>query len=189
MIPSNLLLQAYQSGVFPMAIGNGEIGWFSPEPRAVIPLDDFHVPHGLRRRLRKGEFEIRINHAFENVMQACAERRETWINGEILESYCNLHRMGFAHSVEAWSGGELSGGLYGVAIGSAFFGESMFHRATDASKVALHALVERLRTRGFMLLEVQWMTSHLRQFGAVEMSRHAYLKLLRQCMARRCVFA
>lgn len=154
MIDPDLLLEAYRLGVFPMALEGGEIGWFSPDPRTVLPLDAFHVPHGLRREQKRASFEIRIDTAFERVMRACAERDETWINQEIVESYVRLHQLGHAHSVEAWAApGELVGGLYGVAIGGAFFGESMFHRATGASKIALWALVERLRAREFTLLD------------------------------------
>ncbi len=171
-----------------MAMEDGEIGWFSPDPRAIIPLDRFHVPHGLKRALRKAEFEIRIDHAFEKVMRACAAREQTWINDEILESYCALHRGGVAHSVEAWREGELVGGLYGVALGGAFFGESMFHTATDASKIALHALVERMQTRGYSLLDTQWMTPHLKTFGAIEISRPAYLRRLAASLKIECAF-
>src|SRR5450432_305824 len=166
MIDSELLLQAYRLGVFPMALPNDEIGWFSPDPRTILPLENFHVPHGLRRERRKQQFEIRINSSFAEVMRACAGREDTWINDEISASYLHLHELGFAHSVEAWSPNELAGGLYGVAIGGAFFGESMFHRATGASKVALWALVEHLRGRSFTLLDTQWLTPHLAQFGA-----------------------
>jgi leucyl/phenylalanyl-tRNA--protein transferase len=178
MIPPDLLLHAYRSAVFPMAMDDGEIRWFSPDPRAIIPLDDFHVPHGLKRTLRRGDFEIRIDHGFEDVMRACSERDETWINDEIVESYVQLHRLGHAHSVEAWREGRLAGGLYGVCQGGAFFGESMFHRETDASKVALYSLVERLRARGFKLLDTQWLTPHLRTFGAFEIPRAVYRQLL-----------
>jgi leucyl/phenylalanyl-tRNA--protein transferase len=188
MIPSDLLLEAYGRGLFPMAMEDDEIGWFSPDPRAIIPLDDFHVPHGLNRALHKREFEIRVNHSFETVMRACAARDETWINGEIFESYCDLHRLGYAHSVEAWKNGELAGGLYGVALGGAFFGESMFHVVTEASKVALHALVERMRERKFTLLDVQWLTPHLLQFGAMEIARSQYLKQLKSSVSLRCQF-
>lgn len=178
MISSELLLHAYRSSVFPMAMENGELGWFSPDPRAIIPLDDFHVPHGLKRALKKNRFEIRLNQAFERVIRACGGRRETWISDDIIESYCNLHRLGHAHSLETWLDGELAGGLYGVAIGGAFFGESMFHAVTDASKVALHALVERLRRNRFTLLDTQWLTPHLRSFGAIEIPRGVYRQLL-----------
>jgi leucyl/phenylalanyl-tRNA--protein transferase len=178
VISADLLLHAYRSGVFPMADDEGEIVWFSPDPRGIVRLDAFHVPHGLRRTLKKKLFEIRVNTMFEEVMQRCAEREETWINAEIIASYVNLHRLGHAHSVEAWRDGQLGGGLYGVTIGGAFFGESMFHVMTDASKVALHALVERLRARGFTLLDTQWTTPHLEQFGAEEIPRDRYRKML-----------
>lgn len=171
-----------------MAMDDGQIGWFSPDPRAIIPIEDFHVPHGLKRTLKKGRFEIRLNTAFEAVMQACARRKETWINGEILESYVAMHRRGIAHSVEAWCEGRLAGGLYGLAIGGAFFGESMFHEVTDASKVALHALVMRLRERGFSLLDTQWLTGHLTTFGAVEIPRAEYLRRLAACVQAPCTF-
>src|ERR1700704_4551158 len=153
IIPASLLLEGYCTGIFPMAMESGEIGWFSPDPRGIIPIDGFHVPHGLLRTVKKKRYEVRINSAFESVMRACADRSETWISEEIIASYINLHRLGFAHSVETWFNEELVGGLYGVSIAGAFFGESMFHTMTDASKVALFALVERLRDRGFRLLD------------------------------------
>ena len=178
MIDSDLLLEAYRLGVFPMAMDNGEIRWFSPEPRTILPLDAFHVPHGLKRERRVRAIEIRINTSFEAVIRACAERADTWINDEIVESYARLHELGHAHSVEAWEANELVGGLYGVAIGGAFFGESMFHRTTGASKIALWALVDHLRERRFALLDTQWLTPHLKQFGAREIPRQLYLHLL-----------
>jgi len=190
MIPADLLLHAYRSGAFPMAGPSKEIAWFSPDPRALIPLDErFHIPHGLERTLKKQRFEIRINTAFEDVMRGCAEREETWINDEILASYINLYRLGHAHSVEAWREGRLAGGLYGVAVGGAFFGESMFHRETDASKVALVGLVTRLRERGFTLLDTQWSTPHLRTFGTLEIPRAKYVRLLRSALELECGFA
>ena len=190
MIPADLLLHAYRSGAFPMATPSGKIAWFSPDPRAIIPLDDrFHIPHGLQRRLKKNVFEIRINTAFEDVMRGCAAREETWINVEVFESYVNLHRLGHAHSVEAWCDGKLAGGLYGVAVGGAFFGESMFHKETDASKVALVALVTRMRERGFQLLDTQWATPHLRTFGTAEVSRETYVRLLQPALGADCRFA
>ncbi|HEY4283351.1 MAG TPA: leucyl/phenylalanyl-tRNA--protein transferase [Chthoniobacterales bacterium] len=182
MIPSELLLQSYRLGVFPMAMRDGSIEWFSPEPRAILPLDQFHVPHTLRRVTAKKVFEIKIDHSFADVIRACAERSDTWINPEIIGSYERLHELGYGHSVESWHGGELVGGLYGVAIGGAFFGESMFHRKTDASKVALLALVERLQTQKFALLDTQWVTPHLAQFGAVEVPRDQYVKLLKMAV-------
>jgi leucyl/phenylalanyl-tRNA--protein transferase len=178
MIDPELLLQGYRLGVFPMAMEDDSIGWFSPDPRAIIPLQDFHVPHALGRVLRKGAFETKIDNSFAEVIRACAKRQDTWINREIIESYERLHELGHAHSVEAWSEGKLAGGLYGVAIGGAFFGESMFHRTRDASKIALVALVEHLRAKKFALLDTQWLTPHLQQFGAIEISREHYLKLL-----------
>jgi leucyl/phenylalanyl-tRNA--protein transferase len=189
MIPAELLLHAYRHAVFPMAMENGEIAWFSPDPRAIIPLDAFHVPHGLKRTLKRHPFEIRIDTAFEAVMQACAQREETWINDVIMASYVNLHREGHAHSVEAWLDGKLAGGLYGVSLGGAFFGESMFHGVTDASKVALHALVERLRQRNFSLLDTQWLTPHLATFGAVEIPRLEYLRQLGKAVDKACLFS
>jgi len=185
MLDLDLLLGAYATGWFPMAVAPGEIRWYSPDPRGVIPLDTFHVPKRLARIARAGRFEIRIDSDFPAVIRACAEGRApegTWIDGEILDSYCALHRAGYAHSVEAWQNGALAGGLYGVALGGAFFGESMFHRVADASKVALVALVERLRQRGFVLLDTQWVTDHLSQFGAAEIPRRRYLRLLNQAI-------
>jgi len=194
MIPSELLLSAYASGWFPMAVDGGEIRWFSPDPRGIIPLDTFHTPRRLARVVRKGGFRIEIDRAFESVMRACAEAERdpgdpgSWISDEIVRSYCALHERGVAHSVEAWKGDRLVGGLYGVSLGGAFFGESMFHRETDASKVTLVALVERLRSRGYLLLDTQWVTEHLEQFGAIEISRSRYLHLLDASLRRDCTF-
>jgi leucyl/phenylalanyl-tRNA--protein transferase len=199
MLEPDLLLAAYRHCIFPMAIDSGkkvgsgkrgDIGWFSPDPRAVIPLDErFHVSHGLRRVLKRGGFEITFDMDFEAVIRACAKRKEgTWISTEIIESYCELHRLGHAHSVETLINGKLAGGLYGVHIGGAFFGESMFHRATDASKVALVALVERLRARKFVLLDTQWLTPHLKQFGTYEIPRHEYLRQLERALKLDCKF-
>lgn len=176
MIEPELLLQGYRLGVFPMAMEDGAIEWFSPDPRAILPLGDFHVPHALRRLLRKNVFEIKINNSFSEVIEACAKREDTWINREIIQSYTRMHELGHAHSVETWANGKLAGGLYGVAIGGAFFGESMFHRVTDASKVALVALVERLRDGCATLLDVQWVTPHLESLGAVEIPRAEYVR-------------
>ena len=182
MIEPELLLQGYRLGIFPMATEEGAIEWFSPDPRAILPLEEFHVPHTLRRVLRRGVFEIKIDNRFSEVIRACAKREDTWINREIIESYMRLHELGHAHSVEAWSKSKLTGGLYGVAIGGAFFGESMFHRVRDASKIALVGLVEHLRARKFALLDTQWITPHLQQFGAIEISREHYLRLLRSAV-------
>jgi leucyl/phenylalanyl-tRNA--protein transferase len=189
MIPPELLVSAYSSGWFPMAIEPGDIRWYSPDPRGVIPLHGFHVPSRLARVIRGGAFQVEVDRAFDAVIRACAESDRhdddpgTWIDREIVESYNELHRLGFAHSVETWQDGRLAGGLYGVALGGAFFGESMFHRSTNASKVALAALVEHLRTRGFRLLDIQWVTPHLEQFGAVEIPRLAYLEQLEEALA------
>jgi leucyl/phenylalanyl-tRNA---protein transferase len=182
IIPPEVLLEAYASGVFPMA-EDGEILWFSPEMRGLIPLDErFHIPHGLKSRLKRQPFEIRWNTAFREVMLACAEREETWIDEVILESYCRLHEMGKAHSVECWDADGLQGGLYGVALPGVFFGESMFSRKTDASKIALVHLVGRLREKHFRLLDTQWMTDHLKQFGGYELPREAYQAALTKAL-------
>ena len=188
MIPTELLLAAYASGWFPMADEEGVISWYSPDPRGIMPIETFHVPSRLARVVRKGALQVEIDTAFEEVVRACAEaEREpgdtgTWISEEIIESYCALHAQGCAHSIEVRQNGLLVGGLYGVALGGAFFGESMFHRATDASKVALVALVDRLRSHGFLLLDTQWVTAHLQQFGAIEIPRPQYLRLLEQSL-------
>lgn len=173
-----------------MSMEDGAIGWFSPDPRGIIPLDGFMVSRRLARVVRQAKFEIAVDRAFEAVMRACADDRDdgTWISEEIIESYVALHRRGLAHSVEAWQDGVLAGGLYGVHLGGAFFGESMFHRVTDASKVALVALVDRLHAGGFALLDTQWTTPHLEQFGAVEIPREEYLTRLGAALARRCTF-
>jgi leucyl/phenylalanyl-tRNA--protein transferase len=191
VIPVATLLEAYASGWFPMAVVPGEIRWYSPDPRGVMPLDGFHVPRRLARVLRGGRFEIRVDTAFRDVIVACSERADAdgnWIDQEIIDSYCNLHALGHAHSVEAWQDGALAGGLYGVAMGGAFFGESMFHRVADASKAALVALVDRLRARGFTLLDIQWVTDHLLQFGALEIPRRRYLRLLDQALRVEATF-
>ena len=172
------LLRAYATGIFPMAMDDGRIGWFSPDPRGILPLDGFHIPHGLKRTLRRCPFEIRIDTAFGDIVEGCADRDETWIDETIFQSYLELHRLGHAHSVEAWRGGRLVGGLYGVALGGVFCGESMFSTETDASKVCLVHLVDSLRANGFVLLDTQWTTPHLQTFGAVDISRDAYLDRL-----------
>ena len=189
MIPSEVLVSAYASGWFPMAVEAGEIRWYSPDPRGIIPLDAFHVPARLARVVRAGKFRVEIDRDFDAVIRACAvadradDEPGTWIDDEIIDSYCMLHRAGLAHSVEAWQQDRLVGGLYGVALGGAFFGESMFHRVTDASKVALVALIDRLRDRGYRLLDIQWVTPHLEQFAAIEVPRRTYLKMLEDAIA------
>ncbi|MFM1560433.1 MAG: leucyl/phenylalanyl-tRNA--protein transferase [Roseibacillus sp.] len=181
-IPSHVLLGAYSEGVFPMAEG-GEVLWFSPLKRGLIPLDDrFHIPHGLKRVLRRKTFEVKRDSAFRQVIEACGARDDTWIDQVIVESYTQLHEIGFAHSVECWDDEGLQGGLYGVALGRAFFGESMFTRKADASKVALVHLVEWLREDGYTMLDTQWMTDHLRQFGGEEISRDEYFILLDEAL-------
>lgn len=183
IIPPDILLGAYARGVFPMADA-GEILWFSPERRGLIPLDErFHIPRGLARSLRKQPFAIRWDTAFREVMLGCANREETWIDPVILDSYCHLHELGHAHSVECWDADGLQGGLYGVSLPGAFFGESMFSRKTDASKIALVALVGRLRDTGVQLLDTQWMTSHLKQFGGFELTRADYQEALGKALA------
>ncbi|MFD2255957.1 leucyl/phenylalanyl-tRNA--protein transferase [Luteolibacter algae] len=182
IIPPDILLGAYAQGAFPMG-DDGEIIWVSPEFRGIIPLDErFHIPHGLKKKLRKSPFEIRINSAFREVMLGCADREETWITEAILESYCALHDRGHAHSVECWDDDGLQGGLYGVSLGKAFFGESMFSRKTDASKVALVFLVDHLRSMDFRLLDTQWITDHLKTFGGLEIKREQYLDLLAEAI-------
>ena len=182
LIPPEILLHAYANGMFPMA-DDGEIGWYRPERRGILPLDDyFHIPHGLNRALRRRPFDLRWNTDFANVMTRCAERPETWIDPVIHASYCQLHHLGFAHSVECWDDSGLQGGLYGVALGGAFFGESMFSRKTDASKIALVELVRHLREAGFALLDTQWLTPHLIQFGGYEMPARRYAETLAQAI-------
>ncbi len=188
-----LLLYTYSQGIFPMGDDDGEIYWYDPDPRAIIPLDDnFHVPRSLVRRIRQGGFEVRVDSAFRQVITACAapdqNRESTWITPPIIDIYCELQRLGYAHSVETWIDGELVGGLYGVAIGGLFAGESMFSRATDSSKIALVYLVERLRAGGFTLLDTQFMTEHLRRFGTIEIPRAEYQARLRRALKRATYF-
>lgn len=190
-----MLLNAYTQGVFPMAHPehDDEIYWYAPDPRAIIDLDDFKTSRRLRQTIRQEVFEIRVNTAFEEVIDACAaprgEDQATWISSGIARAYIELHHAGFAHSVEAWKDGELAGGLYGVSVGGLFAGESMFHRVTDASKVSLAALVERMRARGMTLLDIQFMTDHLAKFGAKEIPKDDYEALLDQALELRCTFA
>ncbi len=189
-----LLLRAYAAGIFPMAeaADDPEVFWVDPEQRGILPLDAFHLPRRLARTLRRDVFEVRCDSAFEAVVRGCAEataeRPKTWINEEIVRLYGALHRLGFAHSIETWREGELVGGLYGVALGGAFFGESMYSRVTDASKVALAHLVARLRLGGFRLLDTQFVTEHLRQFGAIEISRARYHRRLTAALTVEAYF-
>lgn len=187
-ITPEILLRAYSAGLFPMAesADDPEVYWVQPKVRGIIPLDTFHVSHSLAKTMRQKPFDIRVDTAFDRVMEFCAESTEmrptTWINPLILTLYKELHRMGYTHSVEAWEGEELVGGLYGVSLGSAFFGESMFSRRRDASKICLVHLVERMKTRGFTLLDTQFTTEHLKTFGAIDISRKEYEKLLEKAM-------
>lgn len=189
IIAPEILLGAYASGYFPMAESReGEIRWYSPDPRAIIPLPGFRVTRSLLQTVKKNVFAVTVDMAFEEVMRGCADRKETWISEEIIRSYLGLFSLGFAHSVESWRGDELAGGLYGVALGAAFFGESMFSRRRDASKVALVHLVDRLRARKFELLDTQFITPHLAQFGTKEISREEYLKRLRSAIRKKRSF-
>ncbi|SSC72594.1 unnamed protein product [Ciceribacter sp. T2.26MG-112.2] len=183
-ITPELLLRAYSIGLFPMsdAADDPEIFWVEPEMRGILPLDAFHISKSLAKAVRKKPFDIRFDTAFDAVVEKCAEeagdRPSTWINDTIKELYGALHKLGHAHSVEAWEGDALVGGLYGVSLGSAFFGESMFSRRTNASKICLVHLVERLKIRGFTLLDTQFTTEHLKTFGAIDVPKQDYLKLL-----------
>jgi leucyl/phenylalanyl-tRNA--protein transferase len=188
-----VLLNAYSQGIFPMADDkDGKIYWFDPEPRAILPLTNFHPPRRLVRRIRQGGFEVRFDTSFRAVITACSQpapaRETTWISPEMIEAYCELQELGFAHSVETWMDDQLAGGLYGVTLGGLFAGESMFSRRTDASKIALVHLVERLLQQGFTLLDVQFMTDHLRRFGAIEIPRSEYKALLAQALTNWAKF-
>ncbi|WP_333832411.1 leucyl/phenylalanyl-tRNA--protein transferase [Rubrimonas sp.] len=185
-----LILRAYAAGVFPMADGAEAQGvfWVDPKRRGIFPLDGFHVPTKLAKRMRKGGYEATVDQDYAAVLDACADRDETWINGDIRALYLGLHRMGRAHSVEIWMDGQLAGGLYGVRMGAAFFGESMFHRRTDASKIALVHLVARLKAGGFTLLDSQFVTDHLARFGACVVSRARYHAMLDDALSRQADF-
>jgi leucyl/phenylalanyl-tRNA---protein transferase len=188
-ITPEILLEAYAAGMFPMAENANTSGffWVEPKQRGIIPLDAFHMPRSLSRTVRSNPFDIHIDHDFDAVIDGCAgsgiDRPETWINPDIRELYGALFRLGHVHTVECWLDGQLVGGLYGVRLGGVFFGESMFHRVTDASKVALVHLIARLRTGKFRLLDAQFQTAHLARFGALEIPRRAYLKKLPEALA------
>lgn len=182
MIDPFQLLNAYCEGAFPMGEDDGSISWYRPPYRGILPVEDFHVPRRFARYLKDCPFEVRWNTSFADVMRGCADRKTTWITDTIFESYQELYRLGFAHSAEVWRDGHLAGGVYGVAIGGAFFGESMFSRETQASKVALTHLQMRLRKRGFILHDTQWTTPHLAQFGGHEIPCANYLKLLKRAI-------
>jgi leucyl/phenylalanyl-tRNA---protein transferase len=188
-----LLIAAYCEGIFPMAHDDGEIYWYEPNPRAIIPLDDFHVPRRLARTVRHGGFEVRVDTSFRAVMEACADpapgRPTTWIAPKMVDAYAELHAMGFVHSVEVWRGDRLVGGLYGVAIRGLFAGESMFSRERDTSKIALVHLVERLRRGGFVLLDTQFVVGdHMLQFGTIEIPRAEYKRRLALALKVPAVF-
>jgi leucyl/phenylalanyl-tRNA--protein transferase len=180
----DLLLRAYAAGVFPMAESRDdpEVFWVDPQHRGIIPLDGFHISRSLRRAILRGNYRIRTDSDFAGVLRGCAERDETWISETIFELYLALHEQGFAHSLEVWEGDELIGGAYGVALGGAFFGESMFSRRTDASKIALAYLVDRLREGGFTLLDTQFLTPHLASLGGIEISRQDYRERLAEAL-------
>ena len=193
-LTADQILRAYALGVFPMARQHDDpkLYWVDPEKRGILPLADFHLPRSLKKVLKRESFEMRVDTAFEQVLELCAEstarRPETWINAEITRLFTDLHHAGLAHSVESWQDGRLVGGLYGLSLGSAFFGESMFSRATDASKVALTHLVAVMKKGGYTLLDTQFVTEHLAQFGAVEIPRRDYLRLLAQALDRPASF-
>ena len=189
LLSPELLERAYRMGVFPMPDERGVIRWWQPNPRAILPLDGFHVSRSLKRTLKKKVFEVTFDRDFLGVMRGCANRDETWITRDFYEGYGALHKLGKAHSVEVWKDGKLVGGTYGVHLGGAFFAESKFHTETDASKVALAKLVERLNERGFKLLEVQFLTEHLAQFGVIEIPHGEYMKKLKSALKTECTFA
>src|SRR4051794_6382827 len=184
------LLVAYSQGAFPMTDRDGTTRWYTADPRGILPLDRFHCPRSLRQIVKQKRFEIRIDTQFESVMRACMRSRPdgTWISERLIQVYVELHRQSHAHSVECWRGGEMVGGLYGVSLGAAFFGESMFHTQRDASKVALVHLVHRLRDRGYALLDTQATTQHLRRFGCVDIRAEKYMKLLQSALTKSCTF-
>lgn len=189
-ITPELILNAYCQGIFPMAEPEtGEIAWYSPDPRGIFPIETYQPKKSLRNILNRKYFEVRINYDFEATMLGCAENRETWISDKIINWYCELNFLGFAHSVETWHEDKLVGGLYGVAIGAAFFGESMFSRESNASKVALHNLIMRLKERKFTLLDTQFTTDHLEFMGAVNIPKKEYLKLLSKAITKPAKFA
>jgi leucyl/phenylalanyl-tRNA--protein transferase len=188
MITPQLLETAYRQGIFPMGGENETIDWYSPDPRGIIDLDQFHLPSRLARTLRQQKFKIEVNRQFKEVLLACANREETWINDEIVSAYTALHKIGKAHSVEAYVEERLAGGLYGVSLGGAFMGESMFTLKRDASKACLAFLVNRLKERGYILLDTQFITPHLKTFRAIEIPRSEYLKQLAKALTLTCRF-
>lgn len=192
LLSADDLIYGYMNGIFPMADSDGTLYWYSPDPRAIIPLDTYKPAKSLRPVLNKGTFEIRINADFEGVMRGCAAPRpdeeNTWISEEIIDAYTELHRLGFAHSVETYVDNELVGGLYGVAIGAVFFGESMFHTVSNASKVAFHYLIENLRRKNYELLDTQFINDNVRRFGAIEIPKSEYVRLLKRGIVQKARF-
>jgi len=189
-LSADLLLHAYASGVFPMAESRDdpEVFWVDPKRRGILPLDGFHISRSLSRSLRRDDYTIAINTDFSAVVEGCAARQETWINEEIFDRYLELHEMGFAHSLEVWDGAALIGGVYGVSLGGAFFGESMFSRRRDASKIALAYLVDRLNLAGYLLCDTQFITPHLASLGGQEISRARYRRLLAEALQQEASF-
>lgn len=189
-ITPDILLRAYAMGIFPMSDGRDDpdIHWIDPRRRGVLPLDGFHISRKLARRIRSGQFRVTVDTAFERVVEACADRGETWISHRIQRLYVQLHGLGFAHSIEVWEGDDLVGGVYGVTLGAAFFGESMFSRTTDASKVALAHAVHRLRAGGFRLFDTQFLTPHLASLGGMEVSRAEYHRQLAEALGETAEF-
>jgi leucyl/phenylalanyl-tRNA---protein transferase len=183
VIPVPLLLKAYNHGLFPMAHEDGELYWHDPDPRAVFPLDTIEPDERTRRHLRSPSIRISVNEAFAEVIAACADREETWINNRIIASYVGLHESGHAHSVEVWKENELAGGIYGVSIGGAFFGESMFNNRNNMAKVAFHALVDRLKKKGFTLFDTQYLNPFTQELGAIEIPRDEYRRTLGRALA------
>jgi leucyl/phenylalanyl-tRNA---protein transferase len=186
------LIYGYMNGIFPMADNDGTLYWYSPDPRAVIPIDTYKPPKSLRPVINKKLFEVRISANFEQVMRNCAAARkgddETWISDEIIEAYCELHKMGFAYSVETYIDDRLVGGLYGVSVGGVFFGESMFYKVPDASKVAFHYLMQILKRQGYELLDTQFINENVKRFGAIEIPRQEYVKSLKSSLEKKCFF-
>ncbi len=192
LLSADDLIYGYMNGIFPMADSDGALYWYSPDPRAIIPIETYKPAKSLRPVLNKSYFEIKIDNDFEAVMRGCASPRQgdeaTWISDEIIKAYTELHRLGFAHSVETYFENRLVGGLYGVTIGAAFFGESMFHSVSNASKVAFHYLIEILKRQGFELLDTQFINDNVRRFGAVEIPKSEYIRLLKRAIAKKARF-
>lgn len=189
IITSDILIRAYCEGFFPMAESKeGEIYWHSPDPRAIIPLNNVHIPKSMRKLFQKQIFNFSVNYDFPYVISECSKREDTWISQEIIDVYTELHRIGYAHSVETWVDGKIVGGLYGVAVGGAFFGESMFNHISNSSKAAYYFLIANLLKNKFLLLDSQYINSFTEQLGAIEIPRDAYLKILEQAIHMKCSF-